>query len=404
MADLLPIKVTVAGTRRRLSLPASPPPTFGALLAAAAAPHGLAPSDVAAATYTDADGDEVTLSSDAELTEALRGGGVLRLTLVALPPPTPSAPPSPLPTDDEGEGKGLGGTADAGEASAKGVLTSPLYPSVNRSEDHPLAPLSPLYPDADPPDSLDGEVAEGAALVVARPGPAVTPAGTGSLPEWTPPPRPSVEVVVAAAPDAPPPQTRLSEVLGEGLKAAIDVGVEPIVKAAKLAWADGEGLRLLGEPSDLNDESTGDRNDAKRDKCGRDVCVRDSGDDSVGRPALPAEGAAALATSLHGALTDGGVAWAPATAIATALHALLTTTWVGRAVRWMHAKHVEKERKAANRRRRRQQGSWWQGPPSAKASQSASGWGGPWGAEEGCGGCGHRRCGGMSTRGRWGAC
>lgn len=401
MADLLPIKVTVAGTRRRLSIPASPPPTFGALLAAAAAPHGLTPAEVAAATYTDEDGDEVTLSSDAELTEALRGGGVLRLTLVALPPPAPSAPLSPQPTDDEGKGKGPGGTAAAGEASATEALTLPPYPSVDRSEDHPLAPFSPLYPDADPPDSLDGEVAEGAALVVARPGPATMTAGTGSLPEWTPPPRPPVDVVVAAAFGAPPPQTRLSEVLGEGLKAAIDVGVEPIVKAAKLAWADGEGLRLLGEPADLDGESTGDRVDAKRAECGRDVCVRDSDSDRVGGPSLPLAGAAALATSLHGALTDGGVAWTPATAIATALHALLTTTWVGRAVQWMHAKHMEKERKAANRRRRRQQGSWWQEPPPAKASQSANGWGGPWGAGEGCG---HHGCGGMSTRGRRGRC
>lgn len=450
MADLIPIKVTVAGTVRRLSLPASPPPTFGTLLSAAAAPYGLAPADVAAATYTDADGDDVTLSSDAELTEALRGGGVLRLRLVALPPPAPSAPLSPLPTDGEGKdgkGHGLGSTTAARDVFVTGAPPAPLYPLVDLSDatdssgsgkgapaaldrsrgveasaapattggDHPLAPLSPFHPDADPPDSLDGEVAAGDALVVAHPAAAAVTARTVSFPEWTPPPPPPAEVapaatgtdalVVAGAPSgvaAPP--SRLSEVLGEGLKAVIDVGVEPIVKAAKLAWADGEGLRLLGAPEDPDaGEATDDRVGVSRAKSGRDLCVRDRDGVSDGprRASLPPAGVAALATSLHGALTDDGVAWQPATAIAAALHALLSATWVGRAVAWVHAKHTEKERKAAKRRLRRQQGSWWQAPPSVKASPSAAGWGGPWGA---MGGCGHRGCGGMSTSGRRGAC
>lgn len=447
MADLIPIKVTVAGTVRRLSLAASPPPTFGALLAAAAAPHGLAPADVATVTYTDAEGDEVTLSSDAELTEALRGGGMLRLRLAALPPPAPSAPLSPTPTDgEEGEG-GKGGAPAVGEAFGAGVPPAPrLYPLVDRSEtterggggkdapafvDHgwgaeaaaaaaaaggdvPLAPLSPFHPDADPPDSLDGEVADGATLVVARPAAAATTTRAVSFPEWTPPPPPPVEeapavagtdaLVVAGAPGgAAAPPSRLSEVLGEGLKAVIDVGVEPIVKAAKLAWADGEGLRLLGAPEDV--DGGGGTTDGRVlvNDGGRDVGVHDRGGDSVSRrPSLPPAGVAALATSLHGALTDDGVAWAPATAIAAALHALLSVTWVGRAVQWVHAKHTEKERKAARRRLRRQQGAWWQAPPSAKASPSAAGWsGGAWGPG---GGCGHRGCGGLSASSRRGAC
>lgn len=449
MAELISIKVTVADTIRRLSVPASPPPTFVTLLAAAAAPHGLAPADVAAATYTDADGDEVTLSSDAEVVEALRGGGMLRLQLAVLPPPVPSAPPSPLSTDGEGEeSKGLGATLAAGEAFVSGAPPAPLYPLVVGPDatgtsgsgkdvpaspsqswvmdgsaaaaavarDHPLAPLSPLHPGADPPDSLDGEVAESAALVVARPGAATITARTDSFPEWTPPPPPPVEVaraaaetdavVVAGAPGgATATLSRLSDVLGEGLKAVIDVGVEPIVKAAKLAWADGEGLRLLSASEDVDGtEPFDDRVDIGHAKSGRDLCVhgRDSGIVGQRRPPLPPAGVAALATSLHGALTDDGVAWAPATAIAAALHALLSATWVGRAVAWVHAKHTEKERKATQRRQRRRQGAWWQGPPPVKASPSSAGWGcSPLEAE---GGCGHCWRGGKSASGRRGTC
>ncbi|GAB0489845.1 hypothetical protein MMPV_001071 [Pyropia vietnamensis] len=450
MAELIRIKVTVAGTLRRLSVPAAPPPTFGTLLAAAAAPHGLAPADVAAATYTDADGDEVTLSSDAELAEALREGGVLRLQLTVLPPPVPSAPPSPLSTDGEGEeSQELGGTLAAGEAFVKGVPPVPLYPSVDRPtavggggsgkdapasvnqswgmdgsaaaaavvrDHHPVTPLSPLHPDADPPDSLDGEVAESAALVVARPGAAAISVRTGSFPEWTPPPPPPVEVarapaetdavVVAGAPggDAGAP-SRLSDVLGEGLKAVIDVGVEPIVKAAKLAWGDGEGLRLLSAPDDVDEgEPSDDHANICHAKSGHDVCVHDRDSGIVGqrRPPLPPAGVAALATSLHGALTDDGVAWAPATAIAAALHALLSATWVGRAVAWVHAKHTEKERKAAQRRQLRRQGAWWLGPPPVKAAPSLAGWG--CSPLEAGGGCGHGRRGGKSAKGRCGTC
>eukprot|EP00168_Porphyra_purpurea_P006398 TRINITY_DN1788_c0_g1_i1.p7 TRINITY_DN1788_c0_g1~~TRINITY_DN1788_c0_g1_i1.p7 ORF type:complete len:104 (+),score=39.45 TRINITY_DN1788_c0_g1_i1:163-474(+) len=90
---VIPIKVACGSTLHRLSLPSTPPPTAAALLTAVAAPFHLTPADVAAATYVDDDGDEVTLATDADVAEALRVVAVLRVRLVVLPAAPPSAPP-----------------------------------------------------------------------------------------------------------------------------------------------------------------------------------------------------------------------------------------------------------------------------------------------------------------------
>lgn len=81
LAEVTRIKASLEGTIRRLGVP--PPPTWAHVAAAVGSVFGL-PATGLAFTYIDDEGDAVTLSTDADLTEALRlkgAGGVLRLVL-----------------------------------------------------------------------------------------------------------------------------------------------------------------------------------------------------------------------------------------------------------------------------------------------------------------------------------
>jgi len=214
---------------------------------------------------------------------------------------------------------------------------------------------------------------------------------------WTPPDAPASDAppttAVAGADAGAPP--RLSDVLGAGLKAAIDVGVDPLVAAAKAAWGDGEGARLLGAPPPAGaavvaapapaaPPATVDVRGRGRTGGGRAAAAAAAADAAA--DALPPAGVDALAAALHGALTARGTEYGAATAIAVAVHALLAGTWVGRAVAWVATRHAEKERKKAARRQRRR--GWWE----AGATERGKG---------GCGCRGHPR---VPAGAGWGGC
>jgi len=199
-------------------------------------------------------------------------------------------------------------------------------------------------------------VAKGEGQTVALPPAGGSPARAVRV--WTPPDAPAPDAppttaVVPADAGAPP---RLSDVLGAGLKAAIDVGVDPLVAAAKAAWGDGEGARLLGAPPP---PAAVGAVPAPAPSAAAAVDVRGRGGTggagavaaaAAAAEALPPAGVDALAAALHGALTARGTEYGAATAIAVAVHALLGGTWVGRAVAWVATRHAEKERKKAARR------------------------------------------------------